>query len=230
MSAWYLAVACGYLLLGLIVWWCEARRSGRSGVDLITVFLVLCLLQTCIAAVAIFGLLPITDPAAPTTNPVFDRILQAAGPTALLCSCLTAWFVFWFYCGCALAALLLPPQSGTGPRWRVSVYGWRLAGVLLFGLALTLYSFVQMGDTLATRYVGLILFRDLSDAVPRTPLRATAFTLTQTWSWLSILAICVLYERGGHRWLKRGVVGMAIVFAMLGVSRRAPFCRSCSPT
>lgn len=224
MSIWYLATSCCYLVLGLVVWWYEARRVRHAGADLITVFLAFCLLQTCVAAIAIYGLLPFIDPATPTTNPVFDRILQATNPTnAFLVLCLTAWFVVWFYVGCALAALLLPRSSVTMGRYRLAARGWRLAGVLLFGLAITLYSFVQMGDTFAARYVSLILFRDLSDAVPRTPLRATAFALTQTWSWLSVLSLFLLYEGVGRRWLKGGVLAIAIIFALLGVSRRALF-------
>lgn len=224
MNAGFLWIAVAYLLLGLLVWWWESKRIVRAGVDLITVFLLFCLLQTCIAAIAIYALLPITDVAAPTTNPVFDRIFQATTlANASLVLCLTGWFIVWFYGGCGLAALVLPQGSEGRPRFRLVARGWRLAAVLACGLALTLFSFVNLGDSLTSRYANLILFRNLSDTVPRTALRATAFTLTQTWSWLSVLAMFLLYGRGNGKWLRVGTVALAIAFAVLGVSRRAFF-------
>lgn len=224
MTTGFLLVAFGYLLLALGVWAYEAKRIRRARADLVTIFLVVCLLQTCLAGIAIFGLLPFTDPSAPVGNTVFDRIFQEATLTsAFLVLCLTAWFVVWLYAGCALARLALPARTGSPGRWRLGVHTWRLAAVLIFGLLLTLYSFHQLGDDLVSRYANLILFRDLSASVPRTALNANAFTLTQTWAWLSVVALFFLAEQKHHRALKLVSITMLIVFALLGASRRSLF-------
>lgn len=171
-----------------------------------------------------YGLLPFTNPAAPTGNPVFDRIFHANDLTiASMVLCLTAWFVVWFYGGCALARLILPQQLDRKGLLRVSVHEWRLGAALLVGLLLTLYSFSMLGDNLLNRYANLILYRSQSELIPRTALNATAFSLTQIWSWLAVVALLYLFERKGRRWLKAAVIVLLAVFAVLGVSRRALF-------
>jgi hypothetical protein len=71
----------------------------------------------------------------------------------------------------------------------VSVDRWRVTVALLAGLALALYSFWMLGDSMLGRYANLILLRSNDPSVERTALNANAFSLTQSWSWLSIIAI-----------------------------------------
>jgi hypothetical protein len=227
MSPLYALVAAGYLLLGLAVWWFEAGRIRRIGPDTITVFVVICLLQTCLAGIAIYAMLPLVNPAEPTGVGVFDRIFQAVDPTiALLVLLLTAWFMVFFYIGCALARLGLqhgPSASPAHASYDLSVRLTRLVPLLVGGAAVTYLSFYLMGDSFLTRYVNLILFRAGALEVERNALNSNSLALTQTWGWLSVVALVSARERRGRGpiWLLCAV--LTVGFVLMGVSRRALF-------
>jgi hypothetical protein len=95
--------------------------------------------------------------------------------------------------------------------------------VLGIGLALTMYSFMLLDDTMVGRYINLILLRSNDPQVERTALNANAFSLTQTWSWLSIVAIFCVVESRWRRLLLPPLLIVAVLFAVMGVSRRALF-------
>ena len=99
----------------------------------------------------------------------------------------------------------------------------RLLVVLAGGLVLTLYSFLHLGDNLIASYIHLIMYRDLAEDIERNALNANAFALTQTWSWLAVVAIFCVFEWRGWSWLLSVCMAAAVVFALLGVSRRAMF-------
>jgi hypothetical protein len=227
MSSGYAFVAVAYVVFGAVVWLFEARRISRTGPDTITIFIVLCLLQTCLAGIAIYAALPIVDPSEPTGTGIFDRIFQASDvTTALLVLCLTVWFVAFFYVGCALGRLALgrPPRAeNCGGGFDLSVRLGRLLLVLAVGASVASLSFYLMGDSIVSRYTNLILFRSGVPEIERTPLNSNAFALTQTWGWLSVLALLSARERVGRGWVWLLCLGLTAGFALLGVSRRALF-------
>ncbi|HJQ54937.1 MAG TPA: hypothetical protein VJ825_13950 [Gemmatimonadaceae bacterium] len=227
MSTIYLLVAAGYAFLAFTVAQIEFRRTRNAGVDITTVFLVLCLLQCCLPGIAIYSALPFIDRSAPTGIDAFDRIYYALNPTtALVVLSLTAWFVLFIYVGAALGRLALRSQRWVGwekPPLTVSISLNRILWLLIAGLLLTLLSFYRLGDTLFSRYANLILLRGGDPEIQRTALNANAFALTQSWGWLSIVAIFTALERRGRGWPFVAAIVLAAIFAVLSVSRRALF-------
>jgi hypothetical protein len=222
-----LFVALAYLVFAASVGAFEYWRVRRTGVDTITIFVVILMLQCCAAGIVIYGLLPYVDPSSATGVHAFDRILQDTDIVlALLVLCLTVWFAVFFYVGCALAraafSRLWPAVPGHKST-AVHVHGGRLTVVLVFGMALSLYVFYLMGDSLVNRYAQLVLYRAFEGDVERDALNANAFALTQTWSWLTVIAIFCIAGTRRWRWLIPVCALALLTFALLGVSRRALF-------
>ncbi len=215
------------MAFALAVFLFERRRTHGSGVDAITIFVVLVFLQCCLPGIVIYATLPFVDPIEPTGNEVFDRIFQATDlTTALLVLSLTIWFAVFFYVGCAVGRLALgrrAAQTSLLPSRRLSVLEGRLLLLLLAGLGVTLLSFYLMGDSLVGRYTNLILFRAGFEGIERNTLNANALALTQSWSWLSVVALFAIRERRGRGALWLGCLVLVVIFAVLGVSRRALF-------
>lgn len=190
-------------------------------------FIAMFVLQCCLPGVAIFAWLPFADPLQPTDNLDLDRILTALDlPAALLVLGLTAWFVVFFYGFTAWMGVLLPRlgmRSPRGSHFVVHIAAVRLVVVLALGTALTFVSFWLLGDSLIERYRNLILIRELSEDVVQTSLNAHAFALTQSWAWLSVPALFVIYETRGRGVLWYLGLGCAIALAVLCASRRAIF-------
>ncbi len=235
MTASYLAVGVAFVAMLAGVALVEVRRMRATGPDLLSLFLVIVLLQCGVPGAIIFLGLPFTDRTAPTGNEVFDHILSAVTPsTGLLVCVLTAWFLVWVYAGTEATGWLLAARrrragadaasdAAAVPAQELVVHEGRLLAVVAGGMALTLFSFWQLGDDLLVRYTNLILYRAGFEGIERTALNANAFALTQTWAWLSVVAAYVVADRHGRgaRW---GLVLVAILlFAVLGVSRRALF-------
>jgi hypothetical protein len=214
-------------LLTLAIVAFEAKRIRGRGPDLISVFIVLFLMQCCLPGIVIYACLPLADPVSPTEVEAIDRIYAAADlSTALLVLGLTAWFILLFYAFAAINARLLGrfgTQAGRGLRLVFNGSPLRLLVVLSFGLALSLASFYILGSSLTERYINLILFRAGVQRVETNPLNALAFALTQTWLWLSIPALFVIYERRGRGLLWWGCLVVLAIFMVLSVSRRALF-------
>ncbi len=223
----FLAVSLLYALVVLAMLLFERRRTRRFGVDGITIFTAILLIQCCVPGIVMYAALPFVDPTAPTGNPVFDRIFQATDLTsALLVLCITVWFVVFFYVGCAVGRLALErSQAWTSriPRFHLGVMDRRLLVLLVGGLAVTLWSFYLMGDTLLARYTNLILLRADFEGVERNALNSNAFALTQAWSWLTVVALFAIGERRGRDLSWVACLAFLMVFALLGVSRRALF-------
>src|SRR5690349_12320108 len=113
MTAWYVLVSLGYVLLTGAVVAYEARRIRATGPDSITVFIVLFAVQCCLPGIVIYACLPLVDDSARTDIDAFDRIFAAADVSAaLLILGLTAWFVFFFYVFAALGGRLLRKLLG----------------------------------------------------------------------------------------------------------------------
>ena len=184
-------------------------------------------MQCCLPGIVIYACLPLTDPAAPTEVGAIDRIYAGADlSAALLVLGLTTWFVFFFYAFAAINARLLERFGAQAPRaLRVVVTGSpaRLLIVLIFGLALSLASFYTLGSSFSERYINLILFRAGLQHGEENLLNGLAFALTQTWAWLSLPALFVIYERRGRGLLWWVCLAFLAVFVILSVSRRALF-------
>lgn len=226
MTPAYLAVALLYALFALAVLVVELRRTRGSRADATSIFVALALLQCCLPAIALYAMLPFVNPQVPTGNGVLDRILQSANPTsALLVLAMTVWFIVFFYASLAVGRLALGSDAPARVRGGliVSVSPERLLLVLTGGLGLTLLSFWLLGDNLLSRYANLILLRAGYEGIERNALNANAFSLTQTWSWLSVLALFCVRERWGRRWLWWICLVTAVIFAALGASRRGLF-------
>ncbi|HJP58830.1 MAG TPA: hypothetical protein VJ865_02485 [Gemmatimonadaceae bacterium] len=227
MSRIYLLVALGYVLFALAVVQIEFRRTRARGIDVTTVFIGLCMIQCCIPGIAIYSFLPLVDRAAPTGIDAFDRVYHAMDPTlAFAVLLLTVWFVLFIYIGSGLGRLILSSERLGGRKsysFLLSVSLQRTFVVLAVGLLLTLLSFYLLGDSLPVRYANLILLRAGAPEIERTALNANAFALTQTWGFLAILAIFAAYETKGRGGAWIIAILLALVFAVLGVSRRALF-------
>ena len=226
MTSLFLFVALGYIALAFAVTQFERRRLGGRGIDVVTVFMVLMLLQCCIPGIGIYTFLPFVDRANPTGIDVFDRIYQALDPTvAFTVLALTFWFVLFIYIGIAVGQLALRNERlrRFHSPLTLTVSTKRILALLAFGLFLTLLSFMQLGDSLPQRYTNLILLRAGAPQIERTALNANAFALTQTWGWLAVLAIFVAFENKGRGWAWIAAIALAVIFALLGVSRRALF-------
>lgn len=223
----HLLVAAAYAVLTALVCLTEWYRTRRTGLDAVSIFVALFTLQCCIAGIAIFGLLPFASVDSGTGVTVFDRVLWGADVTiALLVCCLTLWFILFFYLGVAISRAAIPALSRQSAQVAVAVLGVRKAylfGLLAAGMLLTLYSFFQLGDDFVSRYAKLILLRNLDGDVERNAINANALALAQTWNWLSVIAIVCVFEQRRWRWLLPIACVGLIIFAVLGVSRRAMF-------
>lgn len=220
-------VAAGYAALTAAVCVYEAMRIRVTKADLLTVFITLFVLQCCLPGVAIYLCLPFLDPQAPTGNAVFDRIFSTTDfPTALLVLGLVACTVFFLYAFTGLNQLLLrrllarPPS---GSYFILTGFPARLVVLLGIGFLLTSISFYTLGDTLFERYGNLILLRAHSDTVPPTLLNRYGFGLTQTWAWLAVATLFVIFEQRGRDWLWWLCLLLIVVFAVLCVDRKAIF-------
>lgn len=189
--------------------------------------MVLFVLQCCLPGIVIFGCLSITGLDQPTGNPAFDRIFSTMdGSSALLLLGLTASFVCLVYFFMAVGSRFAQHlrTGGQVNQWivlRASLV--RLLIILACGLILTLISFWRIGDNLVDRYAALIAFRADSDQVRGGTLIQLAYLLTQTWLWISVIALFVFFERRGRTIGWYLCLTSAVIFAVLAVQRRAIF-------
>ncbi|MCC6244303.1 MAG: hypothetical protein IT353_15790 [Gemmatimonadaceae bacterium] len=224
MSAWYLLLAAQYAIGVAIILVVEARRTRETGPDPISLFMFVFLLQCGVPAIGLYGALPFADRFALTGNTAFDGILRSTSfATSQLVFLLAAWFVVCFYLGASLATTLgrSAASRASAPR-RIELRLRPLFALLLLGLGITLASFVSLGDSWSARYANLILFRAGFAGLERTAFNANAFSLTQAWSWLSVMCLLALASHK-RRWAWWMMLAMAFTFALLGGSRRALF-------
>src|SRR5262245_8614666 len=98
MNYGYLLVSLAYMAFTVAVYLFESHRTRRKGVDTISLFLALFVLQCCAAGAAIYALLPYVDSEAATGVPALDRILRSTDVvTALFVLFMTVWFAIFFY-------------------------------------------------------------------------------------------------------------------------------------
>lgn len=221
-----LLVSAGYVCVTGAICMFEAKRIRSSGVDVVTVFMVVFVLQCCVPGIAIYVCLPLVDTLHPTGIAAFDRIYAATDlQAALLVLSLTACFAFCFYVVTAAGDVLMRRLIGgqTSPPLVLSGSASRLLILLAAGFALTVISFFLGGETFADRYANLILLRAYSDQVKPTLLSGVAATSIEGWAWLAVTALFVTLE-GNRRnvWWLLCLVFIA-TFAILAVSRRDIF-------
>ncbi len=220
-------MSAGYAVLTGAIGLFEAKRIRVAGADVTTIFIALFVLQCCLPGIVIYCCLPFLDQHAPTGIQAFDRIYFATDlPTALLVLGLVAWTVVLFYAFSALNEVLLrrliPPLPHRS-YFILSGFPARLLFLLTIGFLLTIISFYMLGDTLVDRYANLILVRSASDKVQPNLVNTYGFVLTQTWAWLSIPALFVIFERRGRDLSWFLCLLFTVVFALLSVDRRAIF-------
>jgi hypothetical protein len=224
VSFWYLLLAAQYAIGVAIIIMVEARRTRATGPDPISLFMFVFLLQCGIPAIGLYSALPFADRFALTGNVAFDGILRSTTfATSELVFFLAAWFVACFYLGASLiTAFWRTPSVREQAPPQLAIRLRPLFVLLLVGMAITLASFMSLGDTWSARYANLILFRAGFAGLERTAFNANAFSLTQAWSWLSVMCLLALAAHR-RRWAWWVMLAMAFTFAMLGGSRRALF-------
>jgi hypothetical protein len=227
MTSWFLLGSLAYLVLIGAIYRFERRRTRANGIDAISVFVFLFVLQCCLSAAILYALLPLLDEQHLTGVYAFDRILAGTDlTTAGLIFGLTAGFVLFFYVGCSLgsrALSRLSPAPDSEVVHSVSFSAGRISAFVVLGLALSVYSFMLLDDTMVGRYANLVLLRAQDPQVERTAFNANAFALTQSWSWVSIVAIFCIGESRKLRGLLVWFILAAAILALLGASRRALF-------
>ncbi|MBV9344119.1 MAG: hypothetical protein JOZ03_03925 [Gammaproteobacteria bacterium] len=205
----------------------EFARIRIAGPDLITAFVLLFVIQCCLPGVVIYLCLPWVEVSSATGVIAFDRIFTALDlPAAYLVLGLTACFIVMFYASLGLWQRLLGQLGGKlSGRSLIAVHGsaYGLMLILSGGFLLSIVSFYTLGDSIVERFANLIFYRAGSERVQGTLLNAFAFALTQSWAWLSLPALFVVYERWGRRWSLGVCLLFLAVFVLLGVSRRAVF-------
>jgi hypothetical protein len=226
MSQAYIVIAIAYGALSIMLAVLELNRSRVSGPDAITIFIAIFMLQCCLPGIGIYGALAVVDQTELTGNAVFDGIYDHLSvTTALVVLTMTIWFAAFFYVGASLGSMLLRrlfPTPIVVP-YRLEGLENRFVSILLGGLALTLVSFYILGDDIAERFANLVRLRAYDESVVRTDFFAYAYVLTQTWAWLSIPALFVLFERRRRGLVWFSMLICAIIFAILSASRRAIF-------
>jgi hypothetical protein len=226
MSQAYIVIAFAYVVFSIALGALELRRTRVSGPDALTIFIVIFMLQCCLPGIGIYGTLSLAETADPTGNGVFDGIFSHLNvTTSLLVLTMTVWFVVFFYMGAfsgrALLGRLFPAQ--TAPPRSLEGLEYRFVFILFGGLALTVVSFFFLGDDMADRFANLVRLRAYDENVERTDFFAYAYVLTQTWAWLSIPALFVLWEKHRRGLLWYSILFCAVIFAILSASRRAIF-------
>ncbi len=227
MSNAFLIIAAQFAAGVGVLLYVEMRRTRAHGPDPVSLFMVLLLVQCGLPAIGLFGALPFADTASLTGNSAFDNILRGTTlASAQLVFLLAAWFVVSFYVGVSVCRLGLRPTRVADVHDVAALPALRvrerpLLALLVIGLIITLASFMTLGDSWASRYANLILFRAGFAGIERTAFNANAFSLTQAWSWLSVLCLLSVSTASPRRRVWWLVFTMAVVFAVLGGSRRA---------
>ena len=220
-------VSAGYALLSVAICAFEVKRTRASGPDILSMFMALFLLQCCLPGIVIFACLPVTGIQQPTDNPALDRIYAAVDlPSALFVLALTAVFAFFVYAFMALGRTImrcLIADSSERGWFVIRGSATVLLSVLTFGFILCGVSFWLGGDSLVDRYVTLIELRGYSDKVQFNTLNNFAFLLDQSFLWISVVGLFVLYERRGRDLVWYACLVCAVAFAILATSRRAIF-------
>jgi hypothetical protein len=226
MSQSYIAIAFAYTVFSILLGALELRRTRNCGPDAVTIFILIFMLQCCLPGIGIYTALSISDLADPTGNAVFDGIfLHLNITTALLVLTMTIWFVVFFYLGTSSGRLILgwlfPVPAA--PTYRLEGRPYRFIVILFGGLTLTLVSFYFLGEDIVERFANLVRFRAYDESVERTDFNSYAYVLTQSWEWLSIVALFVLSETRRRDLMWHAILVCTVVFAILCASRRALF-------
>jgi len=220
LSVFYVALTCAIIAV-------ELRRGGRLNADPLGIFVLVAALQCVIPGIFIFGLLPLTARGEETGSNAFDRIYDHADlSSAYLLFALTCTFLFFTYVGAQTTRSMLVRRFGESrvlPQYVLQVSTKGLVATLLLGLAFTAAAFQSMGGSFVERYTNLILLRSVELGVEQTALTSNALALLQSWSWLCIVALFAIRNQRGKDWVWYLCLAMLIVFAFLGVSRRALF-------
>src|SRR6267378_4375660 len=135
---------------------------------------------------------------------VFEaRRIRATGPDTI------SVFIVLFVVQCCLpgvviyACLPLVDRSSptdVAPFDRIFAAANLPAALLVLGLtAWFVFFFYVLGSSMIERFTKLILYRAGDKDLQGSLLNAYGFALTQTWAWLSVLALFVIYERHGRR-------------------------------
>ena len=226
-SGYSFLVSLGYAVVTLGIVAFEARRTRRSGPDVISMFILLFVIQCCLPGIVMYACLPLVERSAPTDVQAFDRIYTAADlSTALTVLGLTAWFVIFFYGFTALNGRLLKTlanRPANESRLLISGSPLRLMTVLTLGLILSIASLYTLGSSLAEGYKNLILYRADLEGGQESVLVGFGFALSQCWTWLAVLALFAIYEHRGRGPTWFLCLSFLVAFVLFGVSRRAVF-------
>lgn len=227
MTTGFPLISSAYAIVTVSVLAIELFRTRRGGIDAVSIFIALCLLQLYVPGVILYGLLPFTTTMDFTGIEAFDNILaRTDAVSALLVLMLSTGFIFFFYLGDQIGARIIDgyqTEIRSNYDFVLHVNEKRLILILGGGVALTMLSFFLLGDSWFDRYKNLLLFRAADAGIERNALNANAFSLTQTWSWLAILGVFTFLRRPSRGLWFSFCIAVLVVLAVLGVSRRAIF-------
>lgn len=214
-----------FLLLNLLLFFFERRRTKNTGADLLSVFFLIFALQNTIPGVVIPLLIERRSGIPDTDNDFFNRIYQYISPEYI---CLSAILCFLFvgsvYCAYFSFRGRVSGAKTVSRARSVRVVPWRLGAVMLAGAISSALLLREMdGGSLIGAYQTLAAYRT-GGGVARTFMNANLFALTTTFSVLSIIPVLSVagWPKGKKRRL--GLIlafGAMVGFSLMTVSRRS---------
>jgi len=214
-----------FLFLSSMLFLLEMKRTKNSGPDLLSVFFMIFALQNMVPGVVIPLLIVRRSGTPNTDSDFFNRIYQHISPEYIyLSAILCLLFIFSVYISYYAARKYVGGIKSQSLKSSVRVAPWRLAAVTLLGVISSVLLIKEMGGgSVLASYQVLVSYRT-GGGVGRTFANANLFSLTQTFSILSIIPF--LYVAGWPTGPKRrACLAMAFVsmvgFSLMTVSRRA---------
>lgn len=212
-----LTLAFLYLLLTLAVLYHERRTFRRYGGDAFTVIACFVIIYILIPSIVIYGTIALSPEPVRTSVYFFDDVY---GRVQSLDSIAVFLLSTTFIGGLLLAGKGGRGIAGSSPTRSIGLNRGNALGTLFIGLVVCGSFFWALGTNFEERYAGLILFRNNSSLIEKNLLTANAFSLTQTFTWISAsLFFCYINPtmRARHVLL----VPLIIFFAITMGARRA---------
>ena len=218
-----LIISFGYMLSLAALLSVERIRISKGGPDLLSIFLAIFALQIMIPPTIITAMIALLESSVSTDVYLFDRVIVDIGVIeAALVLVMSDLFVMvlytvWWIVLKGRSRLDLNQNHARGILIKVSP--WRWCFIMSTGLAGMWVLLESLGGGF-TGYKALILFRSYDGIIDRTFVRASWFSLTQTFSILSVVGFFLFQGRRRYFGVSFSIF-CVIVFGLMCVSRRA---------
>jgi len=211
----YLIISFAYLFLGIFLVYIEKGVIKRKGFFAYHILLIFYFIYIIIPSFFIYGILFIS-PNETTGVFFFDKTYkQMTYVDSFVLFLLNIIFMIGFY-----LCIMLFKTNNHIKTFEIKIYEKRSILWILFGLFLIFSFFLSLGDSFDSRYANLILFRNQDDSVARNFFNANAFSLTQTFAWLSAGLFFVFFKKNGWKIKVIIFLILTILFAFSQGSRR----------